>query len=45
MLAPGGAMILDVRRDSGGLEELRGIFPNLITISEQPKFLRVCARK
>ena len=45
VLAPGGAMILDVRRDSGGLEELRASFPSLATISEQPKFLRVCARR
>lgn len=45
VLAPGGTIIMDVRRDSGGLEELRAVFPSLITISEQPKFLRVCARR
>lgn len=44
-LAPGGTLILDVRRDSGGLEELRSVFPGLTTISEQPKFLRLCARR
>ena len=45
VLSPGGTLILDVRRDSGGLEELRAFFPRLTTITEQPKFLRVCGRK
>lgn len=45
VLAPGGILIMDVRRDSGGLEELRAVFPNLTTIAEQPKFLRLCARR
>ncbi len=45
VLAPGGSLIMDVRRDSSGLDDLRGAFANLAIIAEQSKFLRVCGQR
>jgi SAM-dependent methyltransferase len=45
VLSPHGSIILDVRKDSPGLDDLRGRFGQVAIISEKPKFLRVLARR
>lgn len=43
-LAKGGVVILDVRRESGGMEELQRWFPRIDVIAEASKHVRVAAR-
>jgi hypothetical protein len=45
VLSKNGAVILDVRKDSPGLNDLRSRFGTVTTLSEKPKFLRVLARR
>jgi SAM-dependent methyltransferase len=41
VLAPRGTVILDVRRDTGGLAMLRGRFADVQAIAEREKFQRI----
>ena len=43
-LSPSGVVILDVRKGTAGLRELRSLFSEVRVISEKPKFLRLLAR-
>ena len=45
VLASDGSVILDVRKGTNGLRELRSQFSDVRVISEKPKFLRLCARR
>ncbi len=45
VLSPAGAVIIDIRKDSSGLDDLRGQLCNISVISEKPKFVRVLARR
>ncbi len=45
MLAPGGTVITDIRKDTGGEDEFRKKFPDFEVIFESRKMLRVCAKK
>jgi len=44
-LNPGGQLIIDVRKDTGGYEELEAAFGKLTVILDDPKFQRVLATK
>jgi SAM-dependent methyltransferase len=44
-LAPNGRLIVDVRRNTDGLERLAACFSDLSIISEMPKAQRVCAQR
>jgi SAM-dependent methyltransferase len=45
VLVPGGCVILDVRKGTTGLKELRDCFPEVKLLVEKPKYLRLLARK
>ena len=45
VLAPTGALILDVRKGTTGLQDLRSCFSDVRVISEKPKFLRLIAKR
>lgn len=45
VLTPGGGVILDVRKGTTGLKELRDCFPEVKVLVEKPKYLRLLARK
>lgn len=45
LLQPGGVLILDVRKDSGGIEQIQRKFGNTKIIFEARKYARVMAKK
>lgn len=45
ILSARGAVILDVRKESSGQQDLRSQFPHMTVISEKPKFVRILARR
>lgn len=45
LLKPGGVLIIDVRKGSGGESIIKDKFKNMEIIFEAPKYLRVVARK
>lgn len=44
-LNPGGQLIIDVRKDTGGFEELESAFGQLTILHDDPKFQRILATK
>jgi hypothetical protein len=45
LLSEAGVLVLDVRKGSGGLEALGGVFPHVEIIQSTAKYDRVAARK